>query len=100
MRVENAITKRKLILNMQFPNQPQGYKERLRNLSTAPLYNTGLICLFLPAEESYCKKKADFAHAIPYSTSKGKKRGCERPPVLKDTGFVSVFFCGTKLLQK
>ncbi len=45
---------------------------------TVPLYGKTLVsCLYLPAEKSYYKRKDNFGHAIPLSTTRGKMEGCE-----------------------
>ncbi len=51
-------------------------------MSTFPLYWLTLVsCLWLPDVKSYYKKKVNFGHAIPFSTSRHKMEGCEKWPL-------------------
>ncbi len=64
--LKKVITKRRIILDMQFPNQPLGVKWKVVKVVHCPLDGWTLISrLYLPAEKSYYKKKDNFGHAIP-----------------------------------
>ncbi len=64
--LKKVITKRRIILDMQFPNQPLGVKWKVVKVVHCPLYGwTQVSRLYLPAEKSYYKKKDNFGHAIP-----------------------------------
>ncbi len=147
-----VITKSRLILDMQFPNQPLGIKWKVvKDVHCPPLLiDTGLVSLSF-CWQSYYKKYVNFGHAIHKSATRDKMEGCERcplspsidwhwshvsiflltkvitksrlildmqfpnqplgikwkvvkdvhcPPLLTDTGLMSLSFCWQKLLQK
>ncbi len=60
-------------------------------------------CLYLPADESYYKKKVNFGRAIPVSTNRGKMEGCERctlsPSIDGHWSHVSIYLL-TKVITK
>ncbi len=63
---------------MQFHNQPLGVKWKVVKVVHCPTLwmDTGLMS-YLPAGKGYYKKKDNFGHAIPLSTTRGKMEGCE-----------------------
>ncbi len=82
-------------VNKGHPNNPRrrkkhrgrraGIRDRLRKKAHSPPLPSILLansaCLYFPADRSYYKKKVNFGHAIPFSTSRGKMEGCERCPL-------------------
>ncbi len=64
--LKKVITKRRVILDMQFPNQPLGVKWKVVKVVHCPtlLMDTGLMS-YLPAGKGYYKKKDNCGHAIP-----------------------------------
>ncbi len=71
---------------------------------TLPLYQLTLVsCLYLPADESYYKKKVNFGRAIPFSMNRGKMEGFERCPLSPSIEWhwshVSIFLL-TKVFSK
>ncbi len=87
---------RRIILDMQFPNQPLGVKWKIVKVVHCPTLwmDTGS-CLYLPAGKSYYKKKVNFGHAIHFSTSRGKMEGCEicslSPSIDEHWSHISIF---------
>ncbi len=65
--VKKVITKRRIILDMQFTNQPLGVKWKVVKVVHCPTLMDGhrFSRLYLPAEKSYYKQKDNFGHAIP-----------------------------------
>ncbi len=58
--LKKVITKRRIILDMQYPNQPLGVKWKVVKVVHCPVS-----CLYLPAEKRYYKKKVNFGQTIP-----------------------------------
>ncbi len=71
------------------------------NFVTLPIDTVS--CLYLPADESYYKKKVNFGRAIPVSTNRGKMKGVERctlsPSIDGHWSHVSIFLL-TKVITK
>ncbi len=64
--LKKVITKRRIILDMQFIFLQVGVKWKVVKVVTVPLYGwTHDLTFYLPAEKSYYKKKDNFGHAIP-----------------------------------
>ncbi len=65
--LKKVITKRRIILDMQFPNQPLGVKWKVVKVVHCPTRWIGHRSHVsnLTAEKSYYKKKDNFGHAIP-----------------------------------
>ncbi len=99
-----VITKRRIILDLQFPNQPLGVKWKVVKVVHCPalLMDTGLMSRS-SCWQSYYKQKVKFGHAIHFSTSRGTMEGCEictlSPSIDGHRSHVSIFLL-TKVITK